>query len=183
MPRDSLGIDPNHQNSRAVLRFFGAIMLASGIILTAIGLISFFSAFGGGGFPRYFWAAFIGLPLTAIGAALLQFGYLGAYYRYFSAEVAPAARDTFNVMARETRPGVETVAHAMGRGLATGIDSAQNADGLARQSCGACHALNPADAKFCNQCGQALAARVCNGCGANVGTGSRFCNQCGATVA
>lgn len=39
-------LDPNHQEKRGALRFVGLVMVAAGGVFTAIGLISFFSAFG-----------------------------------------------------------------------------------------------------------------------------------------
>ena len=138
-------IDPHHHKSRILLRLFGPLVVILGVVLTVIGLISFFSSFGTFQPPRYFWATIVGLPLIGIGLAISRFGYLGEIFRYVSREVTPVARDTFNTMAEGTRPGVETMAHAMGRGLTT----AMNGDNLAGSGaipCGRCHASNPADA-------------------------------------
>ncbi len=114
-------IDSHHDKVRAGLRLFGLPVVVLGVVLTAIGLISFFSAFGTFQPPKYFWAAIIGLPMIGVGLALTRLAYLGESFRYLSEELTPVARDTFNTMAEGTRGGVETVAHAMGRGMSSGI--------------------------------------------------------------
>src|SRR5262245_42110027 len=91
-------IDPRHQETRAVMRLLGPSVLGLGVVFTAVGMISFFSAFGTFQSPRYFWAAFVGLPLIAIGLHITQLGYLGAIFRYFSGEMAPVAKDSINTM-------------------------------------------------------------------------------------
>ncbi len=45
--------------------------------------------------------------------------------------------------------------------------------------CPNCQTPNPANAKFCIECGQPL-PRICAVCGASNPPGARFCNQCGA---
>ncbi|MDX1375100.1 MAG: adenylate/guanylate cyclase domain-containing protein [Burkholderiales bacterium] len=47
--------------------------------------------------------------------------------------------------------------------------------------CVACEHDNPADAKFCAQCGAAL-SRACPTCGVSVASGQRFCANCGARL-
>ncbi len=156
-------------------------MLGLGIIGTAVGLVSFFSAFGTQELPRYFWAAIVGLPLIGIGAAMIQLGYYGAVFRYFSGEVTPVARDTFNAMAEGTQSGMETVAQALGRGFSSGM-----AGNILPEPgcicCRRCRSLNPAHARFCNQCGTELQGSTCTACGAAMAPGARFCNHCGKPV-
>jgi ribosomal protein L40E len=144
-------------------------------------MISFFSSFGTFEPPRYFWAAFLGLPLLVIGLGLTRFGYLGAILRYFSGEVAPVAKDTFNHMAHGTAEGVETLAQALSRGLAGGGRAASHPD-EASISCGQCTTLNPASAQFCSRCGAALVSKACPDCGASLAPDARFCGQCGKAV-
>jgi class 3 adenylate cyclase len=48
--------------------------------------------------------------------------------------------------------------------------------------CPTCGTDNPANARFCIQCGAPL-PRVCASCGAVNPAGARFCNQCGAPLA
>ena len=45
-------------------------------------------------------------------------------------------------------------------------------------NCAHCRSENPAAAKFCQQCGQAL-ARVCLGCGCALPAAAKFCHECG----
>ena len=47
--------------------------------------------------------------------------------------------------------------------------------------CSGCGHENPADAKFCSECGQTLALR-CAACNAELVENSKFCNQCGSIV-
>ena len=47
--------------------------------------------------------------------------------------------------------------------------------------CSGCSHENPADSKFCSECGQTLAQR-CATCDAELVENSKFCNQCGSTV-
>ena len=49
-------------------------------------------------------------------------------------------------------------------------------------ACRQCQAVNPADARFCNQCGAPIKASTCPGCGAEIVAEARFCNQCGQAV-
>ena len=181
MPKVNREIDLHHQRTQSVLRLVGPVVLVTGVICTAIGLISFFSSFGTFQPPRYFWAAMIGLPLIGIGLGITRLGYLGAYFRYFSGEVTPVATDTFNTMSEGARHGLETIAHAAGRGFSAGMGT-NLPPGEQAVVCARCEAPNPVNAKFCNQCGTALKGITCSDCGAAVDAGSRFCNQCGKAI-
>ena len=119
-------LEPEKYNRvRNFLRVMGLITALAGLILMGIGLVSFFLAFGGGGPPRYFWCAMVGLPVLAVGGMLLQLGFSGAVLRYLASQSAPVARDTANYMAEETKDAVKTAAKAAGQGLAEGIDEAR----------------------------------------------------------
>jgi ribosomal protein L40E len=50
--------------------------------------------------------------------------------------------------------------------------------------CASCQAPNPAAAKFCMGCGQALAPAVhhCTECGTELPAGAKFCSGCGTRV-
>ncbi|ALG86404.1 SPFH domain-containing protein [Gordonia phthalatica] len=48
-------------------------------------------------------------------------------------------------------------------------------------SCGNCGAGQPAEAKFCSECGTRLAAS-CPGCGAGAAPGAKFCGECGTRI-
>ncbi|NBF09027.1 double zinc ribbon domain-containing protein [Pseudomonas sp. Fl4BN1] len=45
--------------------------------------------------------------------------------------------------------------------------------------CPQCRALNPASARFCQQCAASLVPAGCAQCGATLAAGARFCGQCG----
>jgi hypothetical protein len=148
-------IDPNHQQKQEGLRTLGGVLAVVGGILTAVGMISFFSAFGGHGMPQYFWCAFIGLPMFGTGMNLLRYGYLGTATRYVAGEVAPVVKDTIEYITEDARKPA----------------------GLTCQICGA---ANPDDARYCSSCGGDLhQVRRCGACGEENEPGARFCHHCG----
>lgn len=111
---------PKHKSARSFLRVAGPILLAVGLILMLTGFISFFAASAYEP-PRYFWCAFLGMPLVFLGLVMCKFGYLGAVARYIAAEAAPVASDTANYVAKETQEGVKTVARAAAEGVREGL--------------------------------------------------------------
>jgi ribosomal protein L40E len=145
---------PNQPGVRGSLRIGGWIALGLGIILTAIAVIDFFSAFGSFEQPRNFWLGFVGLPLIAVGSWMLKAGYLGSASRYVAGEVTPTLRDTLGSL------GV--------------VDT--------ESICPSCGARNAADAKFCDECGTAI-RRACPSCGADNAGDAKFCDACGAALA
>lgn len=164
---------PAHSSHRQGLRSLGLLISVAGGVFTAIGIGSFFSSFGTFEQPRYFWCAFLGLPLLGLGTMLLKAGYLGAVTRYAASEIAPVAADTLNYMAGETRDSVQQVATAIGSGLR----------GDRTLACSACHHGNDANAQFCNQCGTSLQPAACPKCQAVPPPGARFCSGCGTALA
>ena len=164
-------INPNHRQTRSTLRMMGPVICGIGLILTIIGIGNFFASFGSFEPPRYFWCAFIGLPLMAVGGKLSLFGYMGAITRYQAGEMAPVGKDTFNYLADGTKGGVKTMASAVGAGLSEGM-SGQSAD------CPSCGTSNDKDAKFCDECGTAM-AKSCPSCGEANDGDAKFCNGCG----
>jgi uncharacterized membrane protein len=106
----------NHSKQRSVLRTIGPAMTLMGLIFLVIGMISFFRAFGSHGPPKYFWCAFVGMPLTFIGLVTCKFAYMGKIARYAANEMAPVGKDTFNYMARGTQEGVEDISEALFKG-------------------------------------------------------------------
>src|SRR5688572_9601279 len=76
-------IDPAHQKIRTVLRVVGPAVAALGLVLTAVGIISFFRSFGTFEPPRYFVCAIVGIPLLGVGLSITQVGYVGSIGRYF----------------------------------------------------------------------------------------------------
>lgn len=168
--------NPGHHNQdtvRNTLRSIGPFILGAGVILVVIGFISFFSSFGSFGPPRYFWCAFLGMPLIAVGANLSRFGYMGAIGRYVAGEITPVAKDTVNYMAEESKDAMRHVSEALGAGLNQG----RSPTVIVR--CHKCNAENQAQAKFCNNCAAALLkSRACAQCGELNDPDARFCDNC-----
>jgi uncharacterized membrane protein len=109
-------INPNHRQERTVLRVFGPIVLLIGLSFVAVGMISFFSAFGSFGAPEKFWCVFVGMPITFVGIVLCKFAFMGKVARYAAGELAPVGKDTFNYMANETREGVSDISEVFHSG-------------------------------------------------------------------
>jgi hypothetical protein len=112
---------PQHKGTRSFLRVAGPIVAAVGLIFIIIGMVSFFSAFGGGGPPRLFWCGFIGIPMFFVGSVMCMFGFMGAVVRYTAAEQVPVATDAINDLAEGTQGAVKTVA----RSIAESVKEAQ----------------------------------------------------------
>jgi hypothetical protein len=108
---------PQHETIRTALRVGGPLVAAVGLLFLLIGTVSFFSAFGSFGPPRYFWCALVGLPLLAVGVGMCKFGYLGDVARYIAAEAAPVANDTTNYLGDGVQPGVKAAAKAITEGV------------------------------------------------------------------
>ena len=150
-------LDPKHTSTRWILRTLGPIVAGIGVLLIIIGFDSILSSVGSiqdGSFqqPRFFWCAFVGMPLLFVGLVICGFAFLGAMTRYQAGEVAPVAKDTFNYLAEGTQEGMKTVATALGEGIAVGMSGFRKAD----NRCPKCSHSNDADAKFCKNCGAAL---------------------------
>jgi hypothetical protein len=106
-----------HSNIRGILRVGGLVVAGLGLFFTLVGVGSFFAAFGSFEPPRYFWCAFIGLPLIFVGGAMCLFGFLGAFQRFVAGEFAPVAKDVFNYMGENVQPGIKAVAQAAAEGV------------------------------------------------------------------
>lgn len=169
-------IAPEQRPGRDALRVIGPAVLILGLALTAVGFISFFTAFGGFGSPRFFWCAFIGIPLLGVGGMLCRVAFLGPITRYVADEVAPVGRDVVNYMAEGTRDSVRDLAAAVGEGLRSGPTAAA-ATGA---RCDRCGTENDGDAKFCKSCGAVLSSPlVCSDCAHENDADARFCDHCG----
>src|SRR5687768_5452008 len=101
---------PKHRAIRSFLRLAGPVILVIGLIFVVIGLISFFSAMGGQGQPKFYWCAFVGLPVIFVGGAMCMFGFVGSVARSSAAEHVPVATDAINDLAAGTQAAVKTVA-------------------------------------------------------------------------
>ena len=170
-------LNPRHEQTRAALRLIGLLLTGFGLLLTVVGLWSFFASIGTFEPPRYFWCVFPGLPLLGLGLMLTKVGFLGVIYRYMAGEAAPVARDTFNYLAEGTQEGVRTVAQAVGQGLAEGGLGTPSPGAMVR--CHKCNAENAAASKFCNKCGTALLkTKACPRCQELNDPDARFCDHC-----
>ncbi len=167
---------PGHNDVRNYLRTLGPALAMLGLIFTAVGMVSFFSAFGSFEPPRYFWCAFVGLPLLAVGIGISKFAYLGSIARYIAGETAPVAKNTANYMVDGTKGSIREVASAIGEGLR----DVRSMESLHCQKCGT---NNESSANFCRQCGVPFAkTKRCPHCGDSNLHDARFCDHCGAAV-
>jgi len=112
---------PKHKTIRSFLRVAGTMAALIGLIFLIVGMVSFFTAFGGGGPPRLFWCCFVGIPLLFVGGVMCMFGFMGGLARYTAAEQVPVATDAINDLAEGTQSAVKTVARA----VAEGVDEAR----------------------------------------------------------
>jgi len=168
--------DPRHDEIRSALRAIGPALAAIGLIFVVIGLGNFFLAFGGSGPPRFFWCAFVGMPLLFVGGAVTKFAYFGAVARYLAGEAAPVGKDVANYMVDGARDSIRDVATAVGQGFAAGYN-------LPATRCTKCGADNDGSAKFCNQCGSPLAEpKHCAKCGGDNDYDARYCGHCGTPI-
>ncbi len=142
-------MDNRHSGKRNVLRVIGPLIAVVGLILIIIGFVSFFTAFGGYGPPRFFWCAFVGMPVLFVGIVLSSFGFMGSISRYQMNQMAPVAKDTVNYMAENTRDAVKDIASAVAEGIRGDAENEVI-------WCPACNEMNEADANFCGKCGKDL---------------------------
>jgi len=177
--RERFPINPGHGAARGFLRVAGPVVLIIGLIFAIVGLVDFFSAFGGSGPPTKFWCLFVGMPLIFVGLVMTSAGFMGAMARYSAQENAPVGVDTFNYAARNTQQGVRQIAGAIGAGLR----DAGPGGGAAKVRCHKCNKENDADAKFCDECGAALMkSAACPGCGELNDPDARYCDNCGRSL-
>jgi hypothetical protein len=173
-------LDPEqYREQRSILKSIGPAIAAIGVLLTVVGLISFFSSFGGFEPPRYFWCAIIGLPLLGVGVGITKFAYLGTITRYMAGEVAPVGKDVTNYMVSGTKDSIRDMATAAGEGFS----SAQAGGASLRVRCHKCNAENNVAANFCDHCGAPLAkSKKCEKCGELNDPDARYCDHCGSAV-
>jgi hypothetical protein len=202
-------IDPGHNQTRALLRLAGPLLMVVGGLLAIVGAVDFFSAFGSMRPPTLVWCLFVGLPLLSLGFAVARAGFAGKVARYYSQEYTPVATDTFKYAAREAKDGIRDVASAIAEGLAlpneveltessqapgdpeAGSRSAPEV-GRGRSAitrpgeavrlirCHRCNHDNAAQARFCSACGVALTKNVpCPNCRELNDPDAKFCDNCG----
>lgn len=155
----------NHEKTKKKIKIIGFIVLGAGIILSAAGLISFFSAFGSGDFPKLFFLVFPGFPMIGIGASMLSFAYKREIMRYSKNEGVPVINEAIE----EVGPTVKKV-----------VSGEKTADEKTKK-CPDCGAENSDKNKFCSECGAAL-NKVCPTCGNTVEADDKFCPNCGTKL-
>ena len=111
-----------HSSIRPILRVGGPVVAGLGLVFTVVGFGSLFAAIGSFQPPRYFWCAFIGMPLMFVGGSMSMFGFLGDFQRFVAGGSSPVAKDVFEYMGEHVQPGIKAVAKAM----AEGVIEAQN---------------------------------------------------------
>lgn len=172
-------MDDGHQEIKSVLRAIGPVMVAVGLLFLIVGIGSFFASFGSFGPPRYFWCAFVGMPILGVGVGICKFAFMGPVARYMANEIAPVGKDTFNYMADGTKDAVRDLAGAVGDGLRAGAGPEQAR--LVR--CHKCNSDNDSAANFCNNCGAALSkSKACSSCHELNDPDARFCDNCGRQI-
>ncbi|MEN8150683.1 MAG: zinc ribbon domain-containing protein [Planctomycetota bacterium] len=126
--------------------------------------------------PDRSWMVFVGSLLLMFGIFVTRFGFMGAAARYVAGEVAPVATDTVNYVARGTRGAVKEITSAVAEGLREGAGGESSV--VVR--CHKCNGENDADAKFCNECGEAISKTAsCPECGELNDPDANFCDNCG----
>lgn len=155
----------NHEETKKKLKIIGSIILGVGITLSAIGLISFFSAFGSDNFPKLFFLVFPGFPMIGIGASMLSFAYKREIMRYSKNESVPVINEAIE----EVSPTVKKVV------------SGEKTSDEKTKKCPNCGAENPDKNKFCPECGATL-DKICPTCGNTVDADDKFCPNCGTKL-
>jgi ribosomal protein L40E len=146
----------------------GPILIIVGLVFIVIGIGNFFASIGSFEPPRYFWCAFVGIPLFGLGLMITKIAFMGRLFRYVAGETAPVAKDTFNYMTEGTKQGVRSMASAVSEGLRS----------VTKRKCGTCGQENDSDAKFCRNCGSTLNT-TCKSCGHVNASEASFCDTCG----
>lgn len=151
-----------HESLKKKLKIGGTAALAVGLVCTIVAFVNFFTVFGNpdAGMPKLFFLGFIGLPLIAIGAIMLVFGFHREMGRFVKNESMPVVCEA----AEELTPTIEDIA------------SAVRGDG--KTECQHCHTANDVNSKFCKSCGNPIAV-TCPHCGQTVDGDSAFCKNCG----
>lgn len=155
-----------HNEVKKKLKIVGVILLVAGGVFAIAGFASFFSAFGNGGIPKYFWMAFLGLPMCGVGGSLLTFAYKREISTYVKNESVPV----INEAAEELTPAVKAV-----------VGAVKESSGAPRGIVCQCGEVNPTDGKFCTRCGRPLYS-ACPHCGAAVDADDKYCGNCGGKI-
>lgn len=155
-----------HEKNKRLFKILGFVFLGVGLILSIIGIASFFESFFYSDWPQFFWCCFIGFPMMGVGGMLLSIGFNREIARYMAKEHAPVV----NEAAKDMSPAVKTVASAVKEGL-----SNEN-----KRVC-SCGVENDSDSIFCKSCGKRL-VNTCSACGAVVPSDAEYCPKCGSKI-
>lgn len=158
-------MNQNHENKKKTIQKIGIILLIIGGLLTITGLISFFNAFNGGGFPSLFPLAMGGIPCLGIGLMLLTIGYKREISKYMKDESMPVFKEGY----QEIRPEVKDIF--------TMVKGEEN-----DKTCPYCNTKNDYNASFCKSCGRSIGNKKCSKCGQEIDSDSRFCSHCGQEI-
>ena len=164
--KDSTDRQKRHKRNKTIFKVTGIALLCVALVLIVTGMVDFFSAMGGTGYPKRFWMLMVGLPLLAVGCMLLGLGFRREMATYMKNESVPV----FNEAGKEIAPGVQSIASAVREGFEEKA-----------HVCPACGEINREESKFCKKCGAPL-KRVCPHCGAAIASDSRFCDKCGKKI-
>ena len=138
--------------ARTVFRILGSLALVASLVLMVTAGVELFTLEGFEE-PTRFWMFFVGIPLLAVGAFLLQAGFLGAGARYTSGELAPVAKDTAHYLS----DGQGLLGVGTSRSDEAVTTSGATAGSPTGPYCRSCGTRNDADARFCDSCGTAMA--------------------------
>jgi ribosomal protein L40E len=142
---------PYERSYHSIMQLFGGLVVGLGVILTVMGSFSLFSSWRTVGGSHYYWTAFIGLPLIALGSAVTQSENLR------SVDVSLAGDNTTRLPVDDI---TYEVAKACMRCHATNPTSAnfcnQCGSSLKASNCKSCGAKINHNARFCTHCGKSL---------------------------
>ena len=118
---------PDQRSVQGRLTVFGALVVGVGVILTAIGSISLFCSWGTIGGSPYYWAAYLGISLVAVGSAFTEVEDHTRINLDLSEELTPAAMNRANYdeavafceVCRATNPAATNFCNNCGTRLGT----------------------------------------------------------------
>ncbi len=151
---------------RQLFRKLGLLFLIPGIVMMAIGMISFFTSFGTFETPKFFFLTFISIPFIFLGAVFSSLGYMKSYANYTSKELRPVAKDNINYMVDGTKESIGDLIREVK---------------TEKIKCSNCGEYNDKDAKFCDNCGKAL-VNVCKYCHEENENDAKYCKNCGKEI-
>lgn len=156
----------NHEKTKKKIKIIGFILVGLGAILTIIGFVGFFASMANGASSIGLFAfTFVGLPMLAIGAMLLLFGYKRELYNYNVDETSAVTNKHVQML----KPSLDTIADSFN----------ENKDDYV--ICNSCGEKNSKNAKFCKKCGAVIKMK-CPHCGEEIDSDSEFCSHCGSKV-